>query len=104
MVEDGESLNVLRTFPFDKIKIDVCFVHDLLAKRESRAIIKAIAQLAGSLGMKTIAKGVETQGELDYVKRAGCTEAQGYLFGKVVPPGEARGLLKVRPDRTQAAA
>jgi diguanylate cyclase (GGDEF)-like protein len=98
------SLNVLRTFPFDKIKIDACFVHDLLAKRESRAIIKAIAQLAGSLGMKTIAKGVETQGELDYLKRAGCTEGQGYLFGKVVPPGEAHGLLKVRPDRTQAAA
>jgi EAL domain-containing protein (putative c-di-GMP-specific phosphodiesterase class I) len=54
--------------------------------------------------MKTIAKGVETQGELDYLKRAGCTEGQGYLFGKVVPPGEAHGLLKVRPDRTQAAA
>src|SRR6185369_17529768 len=76
------SLSTLRTFPIDRIKIDRSFVHDLLSKNDSRAIIQAVVQLASSLGMKTTAEGVETQGESDYLRRAGCTEAQGFLFGK----------------------
>ena len=51
-----------RSFPIDQIKIDGCFVHDLLSKHDSRAIIQAVVQLASSLGMKTTAEGVETQG------------------------------------------
>jgi EAL domain-containing protein (putative c-di-GMP-specific phosphodiesterase class I) len=74
------SLRTLRNCPFDRSKIDECFVHDLLSKPDSRAIIQAVAQMAGSLGLKTTAEGVETEGELDYLKRVGCTEAQGYLF------------------------
>ena len=71
-----------------------CFVHDLLSKHDSRAIIQAVVQLAGSLGIKTTAEGVETQGELDYLKRVGCTEAQGYLLSKPVPAKEVTALLE----------
>ena len=88
------SLSTLRTFPIDRIKIDRSFVHDLLSKNDSRAIIQAVVQLASSLGMKTTAEGVETQGESDYLKRAGCTEAQGFLFGKAGPPKYAQALLR----------
>ena len=51
-------------------------------------------QLASSLGMRTTAEGVETQGESDYLKRAGCTEAQGFLFGKAGPPQYVQALLQ----------
>jgi EAL domain-containing protein (putative c-di-GMP-specific phosphodiesterase class I) len=87
------SLTTLRNYPFDKIKIDRSFVHDLLSKHDSRAIIQALVQLASSLGLKTTAEGVETQGEVDYLKRVGCTEAQGYFFSKAVPPKEVFALL-----------
>ena len=88
------SLSTLRTFPIDRIKIDRSFVHDLLSKNDSRAIIQAVVQLASSLGMRTTAEGVETQGESDYLKRAGCTEAQGFLFGKAGPPQYVQALLQ----------
>jgi diguanylate cyclase (GGDEF)-like protein len=87
------SLTTLRNYPFDKIKIDRSFVHDLLSKHDSRAIIQALVQLAGSLGLKTTAEGVETQGELDYLKRVGCTEAQGFFFSKPLPQKEVYALL-----------
>ena len=88
------SLSTLRTFPIDRIKIDRSFIHDLLAETNSRAIIQAVVQLASSLGMKTTAEGVETQGESDYLRRAGCTEAQGFLFGEAGPPRYAEALLR----------
>jgi diguanylate cyclase (GGDEF)-like protein/PAS domain S-box-containing protein len=88
------SLSTLRTFPIDRIKIDRSFIHDLLAKNDSRAIVQAVVQLASSLGMKTTAEGVETQGESDYLRRAGCTEAQGFLFGEAGPPRYAEALLR----------
>jgi diguanylate cyclase (GGDEF)-like protein len=90
------SLSALRNLPFDKIKIDRCFVHDLLSKHDSRAIIQAVVQLASSLGIKTTAEGVETQGELDYLKRVGCTEAQGYFLSKPVPAPAVSALLELR--------
>ena len=96
------SLRDLRSFPFDKIKIDGCFVHDLLSKHDSRAIIQAVVQLAGNLGIKTTAEGVETQGELDYLKRVGCTEAQGYLFSKPVPANEVTALFQVQEAQAMA--
>ena len=61
---------------------------------DSRAIIQAVVQLANSLGLRTTAEGVETQGESDYLKRAGCTEAQGFLFGKAGPPHYVQALLR----------
>jgi len=78
------SLSYLRSFPFDKIKIDRSFVHNLSSSKDSMAIIRAVTGLGNSLGMMITGEGVETQEELDYLKREGCTEAQGYFFSKVM--------------------
>jgi diguanylate cyclase (GGDEF)-like protein len=98
------SLSSLINFPFDKIKIDRSFVHNLLSKSDSRAIIQAVVQLANSLGLQTTAEGVESQGEVDYLKRVGCTEAQGYLFGKAVPPKDINSLLNRQAAQAKALA
>jgi diguanylate cyclase (GGDEF)-like protein/PAS domain S-box-containing protein len=98
------SLSTLINFPFDKIKIDRSFVHDLLSKRNSRAIIQAVVQLASGLGLQTTAEGVENQGEVEYLKRVGCTEAQGYLFSKAVPPEDINTLLKLQAADAKAWA
>ena len=79
------SLSYLRRFPFDKIKIDQSFVRDLSQRPDCVAIVGAVAQLARSLSMTTVAEGVETGDHLTKVQAAGCTEAQGYLFSKPVP-------------------
>ncbi len=82
------SLSYLRSFPFDKIKIDQSFVRDLSQRRDCVAIVGAVAQLAKSLEMATVAEGVETEDHLEKVRAAGCTEVQGYLFSKPVPASE----------------
>jgi diguanylate cyclase (GGDEF)-like protein len=87
------SLSYLRSFPFDKIKIDQSFLHDLAANAGSKAIIRAVVGLGSSLGMTTACEGVETQEELEYLKREGCTEAQGYFFSKPKPAGDVLKLL-----------
>ena len=74
------SLSYLRSFPFDKIKIDRCFISGLADGEDSRAIVQAIADLARNLGITTTAEGVETQQQLQQVKLLGCTEMQGFLF------------------------
>ena len=79
------SLSYLRSFPFDKIKIDKSFVNDMSAKDDSRAIVKAVIGLGRSLGMSTAAEGVETEAQLDLVRRQGCTEVQGFLFSPPLP-------------------
>jgi EAL domain-containing protein (putative c-di-GMP-specific phosphodiesterase class I) len=82
------SLSYLRSFPFDKIKIDRSFVMELTERPDSAAIVNAIVTLASSLGMKTTAEGVETVEQLAQVRSAGCTEAQGYYFGRPRPATE----------------
>ncbi|MEZ5850986.1 MAG: EAL domain-containing protein [Hyphomicrobiaceae bacterium] len=79
------SLSYLRSFPFDKIKIDQTFVRDISERKDCVAIVGAVAQLAASLSMSTVAEGVETGDHLTRVQAAGCTEAQGYLFSRPVP-------------------
>jgi diguanylate cyclase (GGDEF)-like protein len=79
------SLSYLRSFPFDKIKIDQSFVQDLSAKEDSRAIVKAVIGLGRSLGMSTTAEGVETEAQLDLVRQQGCTEVQGFLLSPPLP-------------------
>jgi diguanylate cyclase (GGDEF)-like protein len=96
------SLSTLINFPVDKIKIDRSFVHVLLSKRDSRVIIQAVVQLASSLGLQTTAEGVESQGEVDYLKRVGCTEAQGYLFSKAVHPEDINTLLNLQAVQAKA--
>jgi EAL domain-containing protein (putative c-di-GMP-specific phosphodiesterase class I) len=76
------SLSYLRTFPFDKIKIDKSFVAEMSTRSDCAAIVCAVTGLARSLGMKATAEGVETADQLQLLRAAGCNEMQGYLFGK----------------------
>lgn len=79
------SLSYLRSFPFDKIKIDRSFVKDLSVRPDGDAIIRAIAGLGKSLGMTTVAEGVETHDQMQRIRAEGCTDVQGYLISKPVP-------------------
>ncbi len=88
------SLSSLHSFPFDKIKIDQSFVRDLATKTDSGAIVRAIAGLGSSLGMRTTAEGVETKAQLARVRAEGCTEVQGYLFSRPVPARSIPGLIE----------
>lgn len=81
------SLNYLRTFPFDKIKIDRSFVNGLEDREDCRAIVSAVIGLANNLGMVTLAEGVEDDAQLEQLRREGCSMVQGYLFGKAMPAG-----------------
>jgi len=96
------SLSYLRGFPFDKIKIDRSFVRDLIEKPDSIAIIRAVTGLGQSFGMTTTAEGVETQQQLDQMRAEGCTEAQGYFYGKPMPANEIAQLLAGTETTTAA--
>ncbi len=96
------SLSYLRSFPFDKIKIDRSFVHEVDANSDSKAIIRAVTGLGSSLGMATTAEGVETEEELKYLMQQGCTEAQGYLFSRPKPARDALKLLAKQNMRAKA--
>jgi diguanylate cyclase (GGDEF)-like protein/PAS domain S-box-containing protein len=87
------SLGYLRSFRFDRIKIDRSFVGDLLQRAESEAIVRAVIGIGNSLGIATVAEGVETRGQLQRLRSHGCSEAQGYLFSKARPAAEIPGLL-----------
>jgi diguanylate cyclase (GGDEF)-like protein len=82
------SLSYLRSFPFDKIKIDRSFIQDLSNGAEPLAIVHAVAGLAKSLNMISTAEGVETQQQLEKLQSVGCTEMQGYLFSRARPAAE----------------
>jgi diguanylate cyclase (GGDEF)-like protein len=87
------SIGYLRSFPFDKIKIDQTFVRDLLVDEGSLAIVRAIAGLGVSFGMVTTAEGVETEEQMRCLNLEGCIEVQGYLYSKPVPASEIVALL-----------
>ena len=87
------SLSQLHSFPFDKIKIDRSFVKDRDDAAGQAAVIRAITALGSSLGMSTIAEGVETPGQLARIRAEGCTSVQGYLFSQPVPVEEVACLI-----------
>jgi diguanylate cyclase (GGDEF)-like protein len=87
------SLSHLRSFPFDKIKIDQSFVRDLPQRRNCEAIVGAVARLASCLEMTTVAEGVETEDHLARVEAAGCDAVQGYLFSPPVPATELADVV-----------
>ncbi len=97
------SLSYLRSFPFDKIKIDRSFVHDIGANTDLQAIVRAIVSLGSSLGIKITAEGVETESDLAYPKAEGCTEGQGYLFSKAQPQASILALLAKQRGKRAAA-
>jgi diguanylate cyclase (GGDEF)-like protein len=82
------SLSYLRSFPFDRIKVDRSFVRDLSSQRDAMTIVQSIASLGAGLGMSTVAEGIETKEQLMQVQTAGYTEAQGYYFGRPKPAEE----------------
>jgi EAL domain-containing protein (putative c-di-GMP-specific phosphodiesterase class I) len=86
-------LSYLRSFPFDKIKIDSSFVRDLAQRVDSAAIVRAISGLGKSLGVATTAEGVETLEQLDRIRLEGCTEVQGFLFSEARPAGELKDMI-----------
>ena len=94
------SLSYLRSFPFDKIKIDKSFVDAVGSDRSAVAIVSAIVALADALGMETTAEGVEDEQQLASLRSQGCRSIQGYLFSRPIPGGETCALL----DRLSAAA
>jgi diguanylate cyclase (GGDEF)-like protein len=100
------SLSYLRSFPFDKIKIDQSFVRDLPHDKDAAAIVGAITALGRSLGMVTVAEGVERPDQLERLRDEGCSEVQGYLYGKPAPTSSIPALFKqfcrVPPQATPA--
>ena len=88
------SLAYLRSFPFDKIKIDQSFTREITSHPQASAIVRAIIGLASSLGIETVAEGVETREQLAQVCAEGCSEVQGYLFSKPRPAAEVAEMLE----------
>ncbi len=88
------SLSYLRSFPFDKVKIDKSFVEDLGTSKDGHAMIRAITTLANALGMETLAEGVEDIAQFEVLEREGCQHIQGYLFSRPVAAGAVAGLLR----------
>jgi EAL domain-containing protein (putative c-di-GMP-specific phosphodiesterase class I) len=97
------SLSSLRSFPFDKIKLDQSFVRDMLDREDCATIVRVVADLGRSLCMTTTAEGVEQVQQLATLKAAGFNEAQGYLFSPAVPNEQAIGMLD-RPFELRHAA
>ena len=87
------SLSYLQRFPFDKIKIDRCFVSDIAENDGSSAIVRAVVNIADARNMTTTAEGVETEQQRQLLHVLGCTEMQGYLFSRPRPLAEIRTLL-----------
>jgi diguanylate cyclase (GGDEF)-like protein/PAS domain S-box-containing protein len=88
------SLSYLRSFPFDKIKIDRSFICDLGSNMDSQAIVRAIVSLGSSLGITVTAEGIESEGDLACLKAEGCSEGQGYLFSAARPQSEVMQLIR----------
>ncbi|WP_188449235.1 EAL domain-containing protein [Arenimonas maotaiensis] len=88
------SMNYLKRFAIDKLKIDKSFVDEIGVKGEDQAIVVAIIQMARSLGMSTIAEGVETQAQLDFLRDNGCDEIQGYHYSKPLDPERFEAFVR----------
>ncbi|MFO6445937.1 putative bifunctional diguanylate cyclase/phosphodiesterase [Erythrobacter sp. NE805] len=88
------SLSYLRSFPFDKVKIDKSFVEDLGTSSNGHAVIRAITSLASALGMETLAEGVEDIAQFEVLAREGCQHIQGYLFSRPVSADAVAGMLR----------
>ena len=87
------SLSYLRSFPFDKLKIDRGFVANIVEDAGAASIVRAVAMLGSSLGMRVTAEGIETPEQLASVRTLGCDEGQGYLLGRPMPATQLAKLL-----------
>jgi EAL domain-containing protein (putative c-di-GMP-specific phosphodiesterase class I) len=89
-------LSYLQRFPFDKIKIDRCFVSDITENDGSSAIVRAAVKIAAARNMTTTAEGFETEQQRELLHALGCTEMQGYLFSRARPVDEIKKILSRR--------
>jgi len=87
------SLGYLSRFTLDKLKIDQCFVRDIVTDKRSAAIARATIALAHGLGITVIAEGVETDDQLDYLRSANCDEIQGFIISRPCSPEALTALL-----------
>ena len=87
------TLNYLRSFPFNKIKIDRSFIHDVSSQHDNLAIARSVADLASELNIRSVAEGVETPADLAAVRSAGYDEAQGFYFSLPVPARAVRRTI-----------
>jgi len=97
------SLSYLKRFPFDKIKIDRCFVTDIEEADGSASIVQAVVNIAATLDMTTTAEGVETEAQRDMLRKLGCTEMQGYLFSAPKPGADVKRLFKAAGEAIAVA-
>ncbi len=97
------SLSYLKRFPFDKIKIDRCFVADIAEASGAPVIVQAVVNIAAASNMTTVAEGVETEAQREMLRSLGCTEMQGYLFSKPKPAADVRKLFSPGDARPIAA-
>jgi diguanylate cyclase (GGDEF)-like protein/PAS domain S-box-containing protein len=98
------SLSYLQRFPFDKIKIDRCFVTDLASPEGSSSIVQAVVNIAADRHMTTTAEGVETEQQREALRALGCSEMQGYLFSAPKPAADVRQLLLAHRQGADAAS
>ena len=98
------SLSYLQRFPFDKIKIDRCFVDDIAEPQGSSCIVQAVVNIAAARDMTTTAEGVETRQQLELLRTLGCAEMQGYLFSQPRPAEEIRQLFFSHQQKSAAVA
>ena len=98
------SLSYLRSFPFDKIKIERSFINDVSNMGDANAIVQATTSIASTMKMTTTAEGVETQEQLDTIRALGCTEMQGFLFSRPVASKELARLFKPGEKVSMSAA
>jgi EAL domain-containing protein (putative c-di-GMP-specific phosphodiesterase class I) len=96
------SLRYLQKFPVDVLKIDASFVHDVEKNTGSRAICTAIIALARSLGLEVVGEGVESEWQLEFLKRQACDTAQGFLLSKPLSAADFADHLKCELPRKRS--
>ncbi len=88
------ALSYLKSYPFDTLKIDKSFVQDVMKEQEDASLVKAIINMAHSLGLRVIAEGVEEEAQTHFLQHEGCDYSQGYFYSRPIPENEFQDWLK----------